>query len=144
MRETPSRHTPSTEPGVTLAVRASDAPLGCLRLASALAITGLGSIGAALYLAVDERSLTLWAVGLAAAIAPASLYLAYHLLCLTRWAWLAAVAMIALLLVSSAFRFLIDPEIPGAAGLEMALEVAALAYLTRPRVRRAFARSPPT
>ena len=123
----------------TITAKLKRVPLGILLIASALAITGFGSLGAAAYLALDDRSLTFWALGLAGATAPAALYLGYQLLCLRRWAWVAAVSVTVLLLASSVLKSIADREMAGAAAIEIVAELLVLAYLVRPRVRRNFA-----
>ena len=59
---------------------------------------------------------------------------------LTHWAWLAMVLVLALLFASSAWRLWVSPPPPVVPLVEMTLELACLAYLSRPRVRGAFAR----
>ena len=115
-------------------------PAGVLVLAGLLAFLGAGFVVGAAYLALarPDPGWLLLAIGLGAG--PLALYVALHLLRLTRWAWLAIVMADALLLASSSWRLLTAPERPAVAIAEIVLELLALVYLSRLRVRRAFTR----
>jgi hypothetical protein len=122
-----------------LAGKVRHAPLGILLFAALLSVMAIGSIVAGAYLMLYPSSVSWWTIGLAGLIAPTSLYLAFHLVSRTPWAWLAALWIVGLLLASSIVRIGLEPGFPGAAGLEIIPEVAAALYLLRPRVRTAFA-----
>lgn len=114
------------------------APLGVLILCALLFFVGAGLALGGFYLAIarEEPGWMPWAMSLA--VGPTALYLALHLLRRTHWAWSATVALLGLLLASSAVRAVSAPNFAPAA--ELAVETTLLLYLTRPRVRRAFGR----
>jgi hypothetical protein len=115
-------------------------PVGVLLLAGLLGVLGAGFVVGAAYLALarPEPGWVPAVMGLGAG--PLALYVALHLLRLTHWAWLAMVLSLLLLLASSAWRLLTAPQRPGVAIAEIVLEVLALLYLARRRVRTAFMR----
>lgn len=124
--------------GWTAAIRR--APLGVLALATFLAFLGAGFLLGGFYLIFAATALGWagWAMLLLAA--PLTLYMALHLVLLTRWAWSAMVFLLLLLLLSSLVRALLSPGVPVAAFAELVLEVLFLGYLLRPRIRTAFGR----
>jgi hypothetical protein len=117
-----------------------NAPFGVLVLAAALSFVGVGFIIGGIYLAFTSAGMRWpgWVMLLVAA--PISLYVAFHLVRRTRWAWSAMVTALVLLLISSVLRALFSPGIPIAALSEIALEILFLYYLSRQRIRAAFDR----
>ncbi len=115
------------------------APIGVLVLGALLFFVGAGFILAGVFF------LLLGTVGIPFGgvimllVGPLFLYVALQLVLLQRWAWLAIVALLALLLVSSLIRAFTAEEIPIAPLFEVVVQLGTLAYLTRPRVRGAFA-----
>jgi hypothetical protein len=122
----------------TLAARARGAPLGILLIAAILAVIGIGSVSVGLYLALADGVPSLWAGLIAIVVGPTILYLAYHLLSLTRWAWIALLVVTGLLFVSSLVRIAVTPEFPVVALMEIIAELALAYYLTRGRLRGKF------
>ncbi len=114
------------------------APFGILLIAAGLTISGVGLFIAGTYLLLREGSLSIWAGAVSILMSPAILYFVYHVVHLERWTWICLAVLIALLVVSSLFRAAFTPEVPTAALMELALEVAAAAYLLRPTVRSQF------
>jgi hypothetical protein len=114
------------------------APLGILLLAGLFAFLGLGSLGGGVYLLIETRTLTSWAALTTFGLAPALLYLAYHLYRLRWWTWLSLVVLVALLFVSTLVRLLLAPGWPLPVFAEIAGELAVAYYLTRPGVRTRF------
>lgn len=116
------------------------APTGVVVLGTLLLFLAAGCVvgGAYLGLARGGAGWVAWATALVAG--PVILYLALHLVRLSRWAWQALVGMLLLLLASSAARAIGDAGFPIAPLVEIAAEATALAYLLRPGVRGAFGR----
>ena len=110
-------------------------PLGILIVTAALAMIGLGAAGGGLYLLVTRDAPTPWAAIVLLVLAPATLYLAYHLYALRRWAWLALLLLTGLMLVSSLFRLALTPGLVVAPIVELVVELGLLRYLTLPRIR---------
>lgn len=116
-------------------------PLGVLAVGTALSFVGAGMLLGGAYLALT-RGDSGWMVWLTAcAVGPLLLYVAVHVLRLTHWAWLALVLLLSLLMATAAWRVVVSPRLRAASLAELAVEAAALAYLRRPSVRRAFHRS---
>ena len=116
------------------------APLGVVVLSALLVLLGSGFTLAGIYLALSRRGAG-WAIWLGVvAIGPLIVYVGVRLLTLTAWAWGTMVLLVALLLLSSLVRALYTAGFPTVPVFEIALELGALAYLTRPAVRRAFGR----
>ena len=115
-------------------------PIGVLVLAGLLSVLGAGFVVGAAYLTLagPEVGWVPLAMGLGAG--PLSLFVAIHLVRLTHWAWLAMVLVLLLLLASSIWRLWVSPPPPTVPVLEIVLELLGLTYLSRPRVRGAFAR----
>lgn len=117
------------------------APIGVLVLGFLLLLVGAGLIlgGAVFVVSGRARSWPVW-VGLLAA-GPLAVHVALHFLWGRGWAWLAVVAMLALLGASAAVRVVAGGEgLPVVPLAELAVTLAALAYLIRPRVRQVFGR----
>jgi hypothetical protein len=121
-----------------LAAKARTAPLGILLIAAVLAVIGVGSVTVGVYLALSDGVPSLWAGTIALVVAPTILYLAYHLLSLARWAWVALLVVTGLLFVSSLVRIAVTPEFPVAATLEIVAELVLAFYLTRAGIRGKF------
>jgi hypothetical protein len=90
------------------------------------------------WLVVFGSSGSPWAGAAAVVVGPAILYLCYHLVLRTRWAWSAVLVLVALLLLSSLIRLAVTPELQVAVVAEIAVELALGYYLTRPGIREAF------
>lgn len=114
------------------------APLGVLILCAILFFLGAGLVLGGFYLALARRDAGWMPWVVALVVGPTALYLALHLLRLTSWAWLTAVALVALLGASSLLRALGSPDSPVAPLVELGVEAVCLLYLLRPSVRRAF------
>jgi hypothetical protein len=121
-----------------LASRLRRAPLGVLLMSSLFSILGLGSAAGGAYLLLTGGAVSLWAAAIALVIAPTSLYFAYHLAGLAHWAWLALLAMVGLLFVSSVVRVAVTPGLQLHPFLEIAGEAIVAFYLLRPSIRAAF------
>lgn len=122
-----------------ISARLRATPLGILLVAALLAMIGLGTILAGFYLMIEEGSLTLWASVVALVIGPTILYLTYHILRLSHWAWMALLAVAVLMLCSSLVRLFVSPT-PLSPAAEIAVELLLLYYLTRPKMRARFGR----
>ena len=117
------------------------APLGVLVLSGVLALLGAGFVLAGVYLGLARPDVG-WGVWLGAlAIGPLTLYVGVRLLSLASWTWSTMMLLLSFLLVSSLVRAAITPGTPTVPLLEIAVEVAALAYLASRHVRRAFGRA---
>jgi hypothetical protein len=116
------------------------APFGVLVLAAALGFVGVGFILGGIYLAFTTAGMGWPGWVMLFIAAPISLYVSFHLVRRTGWAWSAMVIALVLLLISSVLRALFSPGIPIAALSEIALEVLFLYYLSRPGIRTAFGR----
>lgn len=114
------------------------APLGVVVVGSLLLFLGAGLVLGGFYLALARPDAGWMPWILALGIGPTALYLALHLLRRTSWAWLALVALLALLAVSSLVRLLNVPGPVLAPLAELSLEALLLVYFARPTVRRAF------
>ena len=115
-------------------------PFGVLVLAAALGFAGGGFVLGAAYLAFARRDLGWVPVLGGMGAGPTALYVALHLLRLTRWAWLVLVLVLILLLGSSVSRLAVAPP-PAVVPIgELVIESLILLYLCRPRVRGAFTR----
>jgi hypothetical protein len=128
-------------PSGTISRAIRTTPLGILLVAAVLAMIGLGTIVAGFYLMIEEGSLTLWASIVALVIGPTILYLTYHMVRRTHWAWMALVCLGALMLISSLVRLFVSPSPVSPAG-EIVIELLLLFYLTRPKMRASFGRVP--
>jgi hypothetical protein len=117
-------------------------PLGILLLAALSAILGLGSTLGGLYLVI-EGGATIWAVAVAILAGPTLLYLAYHLMRLAHWTWLALMVLAGLLFASSVVRIAVAPRVPLPALAEIIVQAAVAFYLVRPRIRSRFGWGPP-
>ena len=116
------------------------APLGVLVLSTILGLLGAGFLLGGIYLGLARPDIG-WAVWLGAfAIGPLTLYVGIRLLSLASWTWSTMMMLLALLLASSCVRALLTPGTPTVPLFEIAIEIAALAYLASPGVRRAFGR----
>lgn len=116
------------------------APLGVLVLSTVLGLIGAGFVLGGIYLGVARPDVG-WGVWLGTlAIGPLALYVGLRLLSLASWTWLTMILLLGLLLVSSCIRAVLTPGTPTVPLFEIAIEVAALAYLASPGVRRAFGR----
>jgi hypothetical protein len=115
-------------------------PKGVLIISAMLAVLGAGFVLGSAYLAFAHPQVGWLTLATGALAGPLTLYVAVHLLRLTHWAWLALVLLIGLLMLSSIWRLLVSPPPPVAPIAELALEIAALAYLLRKDVRGAFVR----
>ena len=116
------------------------APLGILVIGFALSLLGAGFLVGGAYLAVTRPD-TGWMAWLGIiAVGPLLLYIAFHVVRLSPWTWLALIGLAVLLLVSAIARLFLAGTPPLAPLPEIAVELAALGYLTRLRVRRAFGR----
>ena len=124
---------------ISAAIRTT--PLGILLVAALFAMIGLGTTVAGFYLMIEWGSLTLWAALVALVIGPTILYLTYHMVRLSEWAWMALVCLAALLLISSVARLVVSPSPVSPIG-EIVVELLLLFYLTRPKVRANFGRVP--
>lgn len=116
-------------------------PLGILLVAALFAMIGLGTIVAGFYLMIERGSLTLWASIVALVIGPTILYMTYHMVRRSHWAWTALVCLVGLLLVSSVVRLVVSPSPVSPIG-EIVVELLLLFYLTRPKMRANFGRVP--
>lgn len=114
------------------------APLGVLVLAGLLAVLGGAVVVAGVYQAVSSREVGWFALASALLLGPVALYLALHLVRGARWAWMAALMLLLLLLGSSLVRAAGSRDLPLSPLVELAVEAAAIAYLLRPAVRRRF------
>lgn len=123
--------------------RLREAPLGVLVLSMMLGVLGAGIMVAGVYLGLARPGAG-WAVWLGAgAIGPLILFVGIRLLSLASWTWGMLVVLLVLLLISSCARAVLTPGVlPTVPAVEIVVEVAALAYLASPRVRRAFGRGP--
>jgi hypothetical protein len=126
---------------LTLAAATRRAPLGILLIAAFCGMIGLGSMAGSIYLILASGNLSLWA-GVVALMGPVFLYLAYNLVQLAPWTYMALIVLIVLLFLSSLARIVISPRPLSAFG-EILVELAIAFYLTRPGQRRAFAREGP-
>lgn len=115
-------------------------PLGLAVLVALLAITALGAMTAGLYILMASPSPSVWGAVSAVVAGPAILYLAFHIIRGSHWAWRALVAAIVLLVGSSIVRLVATPGLPLASIGELVVESLALYYLTRPEARAHFAR----
>ena len=115
-------------------------PVGILFLAVALALLGAGSVLGAAYLAAERRELGWMPVLAGVGAGPLAIYVAVHLVRRTHWAWQALVLLLILLLLSSLWRVVATPPPVLSPVAEVVFELLSLAYLSRPRVRAAFAR----
>ncbi len=116
----------------------SSTPFGILVVTAALAMTGFGAAAGGLYLLVTGSTSTSWAAVVALVLAPATLYLAYHLFTMTRWAWAALLLLTGLMLLSSVLRLVAAPGLTIAPLAEIVVELALLRYLMLPRLRTRF------
>jgi hypothetical protein len=116
-------------------------PAGIAVLAMALCLLAAGFVfgGAYLALARADTGWVAWAAALV--VGPLLIYVALHLVLLTRWAWLVMVLLLGLLLTSSIIRAAREPGIPVAPGVEVVIELGLLGYLFRRSVRQAFGRT---
>jgi hypothetical protein len=114
------------------------APTGILVLGTLLFFIGAGFVLGGAYLGLTREDVGWGAWATALLMGPVVVYVALHLVRLTRWAWLSMVLTLALLLISSIARALGSSEIPLAPLLEAVAEIGFLAYLSRPPIRRAF------
>lgn len=121
--------------------RLRNAPMGVLVLSMMLGLLGAGIMVAGVYLGLAGPGAG-WGVWLGAVAAgPLILFVGIRLLSLASWTWGMLVVLLVLLLVSSCARAVLTPgTLPTVPMVEIALELAALAYLATPRVRRAFGR----
>lgn len=116
------------------------APTGVLVLSTVLGLLGSGFVIGGFYLGLSRPDMG-WAVWVGALlVGPLTLYVGIRLLSLASWTWSTMILLLALLLVSSAIRVVLTPGTPTVPLGEIVLEMAALAYLARPSVRRAFGR----
>ena len=120
--------------------RVRRAPFGVLALGAALVLLGAGFMLGGVYLAVSRPAAGWMPWAAALAVGPLLLYVALHLVRLSRWAWLALTALTALLLASALARLLLATRGPFAPLPELLVEAGTLAYLARPAIRRAFGR----
>lgn len=116
----------------------SRAPTGVLLLAGALGVLGAGLVLGAAYLALDRQDVGWVPVVAGGGAGPVAIYVALHLVRLTRWAWQTMMLALALLLLSSLWRLVAAPPPPVAPLAEVAAELLAMAYLARKSVRSAF------
>lgn len=121
-----------------IATKARGAPLGILLIAALFGIGGAGAVMAGGYLALTGGVAAAPSAGIAMAVGAAVLYLVSNLLTLARWAWVALVLLVALLLVSSVARLFLFPDAVGVLLAEIALEIVIAFYLTRERIRTRF------
>ncbi len=121
-----------------IATKARDAPLGILLIAALLGIGGAGAVMAGGYLALTGGGAALPSAGIAIIVGVAVLYLVSNLLTLARWTWVALIALVVLLLVSSVARLFLLPDALGVLLAEIALEIVIGYYLTRERIRTRF------
>lgn len=128
-------------PGSRAVERLQVTPIGILLIAAVLLIVAAGLLVGGVYLLLDRERITLWAVALVLVASPAILYLDYHLIRFTHWAWMTLVALLVLMAVSSVGRLLLSPGLPIAPGGEILLEILAAWYLSRPGIRSRFSRS---
>lgn len=112
--------------------------MGVLALAALLGFMGAGFVLGGAYLVVAGE--VGWVAAAAAGAGPVLLYVALHLVRLTRWSWSALVLLFVLLILSSAARALGGGGDVAVPLVELGVELACLAYLLRPRIRRAFGR----
>lgn len=114
------------------------APIGVLILAALLFFTGAGLTLAGIFylLAGEEESVLLWLVLLP--VGPLMIYVALLLASLHPRAWPIMISLLVLMIISSAARVVLADAMPWAPLAELLFEGVALAYLRRPRVRRAF------
>lgn len=117
-----------------------EAPIGVLVLGFLLLLVGGGLIlgGAFFALTGGARSWPVWAALFGAG--PLAIHLALHFMHRSGWAWSTVVGMLTLTVVTSALRAVLADVFPVVPLLEIALSLAVLAYLVRPRVRRVFGR----
>jgi hypothetical protein len=113
-------------------------PPGVLVVAGVLGLLGAGLVLSAAYLTLARGGVGWVPVVAGAGAGPVAIYVALHLLRGTHWAWLAVVLVTVLLLASSLWRLVAAPPPPVAPLGEIAVELLALGYLLRPRVRAAF------
>ena len=121
--------------------RLRSAPLGVLVLSMMLGLLGAGIMIAGAYLGLTRPGAG-WGVWVGAvAVGPLILFVGMRLLSLATWTWSMLVMLLVLLLLSSCARAVLTPGVlPTVPMVEIVLELAALAYLATPRVRRAFGR----
>jgi hypothetical protein len=124
------------------AARFRRAPLGIVLLTCLFAMSGAGLMAGGGYVLLSGQSVTPWAGAAAILVGPAVLYVAYHLLRLTHWTWLALVMLTGLLFLSSVVRLIVSPGISVPAILEIIGELALAFYLSRPGVRQVFSTGP--
>jgi hypothetical protein len=121
-----------------LVARLRYAPFGILLIAALLAIGGIGSIAGGIFLILQDGSLTPWAAVISIFTGPAAFYLAYHLVALERWTWLALLFVVGLLFLSSVLRLAVSPGLSLAPLAEIAIEITAALYLLRAAIRESF------
>lgn len=122
------------------ALRLGRVPLGVLVLGAVLAFLGAGLLVAGVYLAVARADVGRLAAAATIIVGPLAVYVALSLVRLARWAWLAIILLLTLLLGSSVVRLVYSPGLPMESIGEIALEIVSLLYLGRRRVRGAFDR----
>lgn len=116
------------------------APLGILVLAVLLGVMGVGLLLGAVHVFLSGREFGPTALAAAFVFGPLCLYLAVHLIRLSRWAWLAMMALVALLLISSTARAVLTTGPRFLPVAEIAVELLFLVYLRRRDIRGAFGR----
>jgi hypothetical protein len=117
-----------------------NAPIGVLVLGFLLLVLGAGLIlgGAVFAFSGGPRSWPIWVVLFGAG--PLAIYVALEFVSGRSWAWLAVVAMLVMSAAASGVRVFDAAVFPIAPLAEIALSLAAVAYLMRPHVRQAFGR----
>jgi hypothetical protein len=107
-------------------------------LAALFGIIGGGMLLGGIYFSLSEPAPGWMPLLTGVVFGPLAIYLAYHLLRLTHWAWLTLLILTVLLLGSSIARAAAGPPIAKQPLVEIALELGLLLYLRRPAVRGAF------
>lgn len=115
-------------------------PLGISFIAGLLAIIGVGSIAAGIYGLLASGSVSAWAAATGLAAGPAILYLAFHLVQFARWTWRTLMVVLVMLLISSVARLLAAPDMVAPPIIEILVELSALYYLSRNKIRMRFDR----
>ncbi|MEX2583232.1 MAG: hypothetical protein WD766_08150 [Gemmatimonadota bacterium] len=127
---------PSRRRSISRALRGT--PFGILLMAAVFAMIALTAMAGGVYLAFFGSSGSVLVGVLAVVAGPAILYLCYHLVQMSRWAWLAVLVLVALLFLSSVARVAVTPTVQISSLAEILIELVIAYYLTRPGLRRAF------